>query len=357
MSVAYLGEQIEMLRRVGLIAAVLGLVMPIGAADDYPGVAWGHVKSLSQAGWSAAKLKAARQYSSTIPTDAVMIIEDGLVVSEWGATTEKIWIHSMRKSYMSALYGIYVAKGVIRLSKTLAELGIDDNRPSLTAAEKRATIEDLLKARSGVYQTALEETAFMRDRRPERGSHPPGTFWFYNNWDFNALGTIFEKVTGKKIFEEVKLRLAEPLQMEDFQVSDGKYDTGPASIHRGYPMRMTARDMARFGLLYMHEGAWRGKQIVPQDWVRRSVTSYSRAGSMGGYGYLWWVTVGGKLYPGVTLDEGSFSAEGVGGNYLVVIPSRKLVVVHRVNARAGHKVKAAEFGQLLALILEARTGK
>jgi len=342
------------MQRIGLIAAVVSLAVPIRAADDYPGATWGHVKSLREAGWSSEKLKEVRQYSLTIPTDAVMVVEDGLVVAEWGAISEKIWIHSMRKSYLSALYGIYVSKGVIRLSKTLAELGIDDNPPSLTAEEKRATIEDLLKARSGVYHPALEEAAWMQNIRPERGSHPPGTFWYYNNWDFNALGTIFEKETGRRIFDEVKLRLADPLQMEDFQATDGKYDTGKSSIHRAYPMRMTARDTARFGLLYLRGGVWRGKQVVPKDWVRRSVTAYSSAGKMGGYGYLWWVARNGRLFPGVTLDEGAFAAEGVGGNCVVVIPSRKLVVVNRVNTKAGHRVKSSEIGQLLSLILAAK---
>jgi len=59
-------------------------------------------------------------------------------------------VHSIRKSYLSALYGIHVHEGRIQLSKTLADLGIDDQSP-LTAVEKRATVADLLKARSGVY--------------------------------------------------------------------------------------------------------------------------------------------------------------------------------------------------------------
>ena len=340
-----------MMRRLTLLFAFFGLALPLCAADGYPGATWGRVTSLKEAGWSAQKLQAAREFSSTIGAQAVMIVEDGLVVSEWGNISEKMWIRSARKSYLSALYGIYVEEGRIRLSKTLAELGIDDNPPSLTAEEKRATIEDLLKARSGVYHAALEETATMETKRPERGSHPHGTFWFYNNWDFNALGTIFEQETGKKIFEEIKDRLAVPLQMEDFQVADGRYDTGPNSIHRGSLMRMTARDMARFGLLYMHEGTWRGKQILPRDWVRRSVTSYSSAGKDGGYGYLWWVAVRGRLFSNVTLDDGSFAAEGNAGNYIVVIPARKLVVV----SRGGKNGARAEFGQLLAMILEAKT--
>ena len=344
-------------RHLGVGAVVLCLILPLSAADRYPGAAWGHVKSMSDAGWSAAKLKAARAYAESIPSDAVMIVEDGLGVDAWGAIDKKILIHSIRKSYLSALYGIYVNQGIIHLSKTLAQLGIDDNPPRLSASEKTATIEDLLKARSGVYHPALEETASMENKRPERGSHLPGTFWFYNNWDFNALGTIFEQETGKKIFEEIKSRLAAPLQMEDFQAKDGKYDRGPISLHAAYPMRMTARDMARFGLLYLRQGVWQGQQIVPADWVRRSVTSYSRAGGMGGYGYLWWVAVDGKLLPGVKMDEGAFAAEGVGGNYIVVIPSRKLVVVNRVDTAARHEVKKEEFGRLMAMILKAKIEK
>ncbi|HUA61141.1 MAG TPA: serine hydrolase [Verrucomicrobiae bacterium] len=345
-----------MARNLTSLVAVFGLVIPAIAADDYPGETWARVSSLSQAGWSAKKLAAAREYSASIGSSAVMIVEDGLVVSEWGETSRKILIHSMRKSYMSALYGIYVANGRIRLSKTLAELGIDDNEPRLTAAEKQATIEDLLKARSGVYHPALEETASMEAARPQRGSHPPGTFWYYNNWDFNALGTIFEQETGRKIFEEVKRCLADPLQMQDFQVSDGRYDTGPLSIHRGYPMWMTARDNARFGLLYLREGVWRGRQVVPKDWVRRSITSYSNAHSHGGYGYLWWIAANGKHIPNVTLEDGAFSAEGVGGNYILVIPSRKLVIVHRVITANHHAVKSGDFGQLVAQILAAKAG-
>jgi len=56
----------------------------------------------------------------------------------------------------------------------------------------------LLEARSGVYHAALYETPAMAKQRPARGSHEPGTFWYYNNWDFNALGTIYEHATGNR---------------------------------------------------------------------------------------------------------------------------------------------------------------
>src|SRR5919109_1479372 len=71
-------------------------------------------------------------------------------------------------------------------SATLAELGIDDQQ-SLTEAEKRATVADLLGSRSGVYLPAAKEPADMRAERPARGSHAAGEFFFYNNWDFNVL--------------------------------------------------------------------------------------------------------------------------------------------------------------------------
>ncbi len=62
------------------------------------------------------------------------------------------------------------------LSSTLGDLGIDDNAPSLTDIEKKATVVDLLKARSGVYHPALYETKGREAKRPKRGSHAPGTF-------------------------------------------------------------------------------------------------------------------------------------------------------------------------------------
>jgi len=78
-------------------------------------------------------------------------------------------------------------------------LGMDDSPDPLTKQEKQARVVDLLRARSGVYHPVDFESPAQISSRPPRGSHAPGTFWFYNNWDFNALGTIFEKKTGKKI--------------------------------------------------------------------------------------------------------------------------------------------------------------
>ncbi|MBL8512531.1 MAG: serine hydrolase [Betaproteobacteria bacterium] len=321
----------------------------------FPGKTWEPVPAPEALGWDTAKLKAARDYAKTIPTAAVMIIVEGRVLAAWGDTATKYNVHSIRKSFLSALYGISVSERTIRLTDTMLDLGIDDNAPSLTDIEKTATVDDLLKARSGIYHPALYEAATMAAARPERGSHAPGTFWYYNNWDFNALGTIYEKQTGTGTYSAFKTRIAEPLEMEDFWLGDGKYVTGRDSIHRAYPFRMTARDMARFGLLFLREGNWRGKQIVPKDWVAASITSYSDARNNGGYGYMWWIAANGKHLPKVRFPEGSYSARGNGGHYILVVPKFDLVIVHRVNTdRRGNAVSAKQFGGLVRRILEAK---
>jgi CubicO group peptidase (beta-lactamase class C family) len=326
--------------RLGCAALALAVAsLPALGQGRYPGKSWEWERDPR---WSAAKLGAARAYSKTIKTAAVMIVQHGAVIDEWGETARRFNCHSIRKSLLSALYGIEAAEGRIDLTRTLGELGIDDSPPALTAEEKRATVLDLLKARSGVYHPALYETEWMKATRPPRGSHPPGTFWYYNNWDFNALGTIFERQTGTKLFEAFKKLIAGPVEMQDYRVGDGEYFTGPDSVHPAYPFRMTARDLARFGLLYLRHGAWRGKQIVPENWVSESTKSYSDAGYGEGYGYMWWV------------GRDSYSARGAGGHYLWIIPSMDLVIVHRVNTDAPfEEVSPGEFGRLLRLIVDA----
>jgi len=143
--------------------------------------------------------------------------------------------------------------------------------------------------------------------------------------------------------------------MQDYEPADGAYVAGADSVHPAYPFRMTARDMARFGLLFLREGTWNGEQIVPRDWIRATVTSYSDAGGSGGYGYMWWVAANGTHLPGVELSDGGYSARGAGGHYILVVPAYDLVIVHRVNTDiSGNSVSSSEFGELVRLILEAR---
>ncbi|MEZ5353226.1 MAG: serine hydrolase [Bryobacteraceae bacterium] len=325
-------------RRFLVFLAAVGL---LHAAEAYPGRSWTAKRGKQ---WQSAGLEDARAYASTLKTAAVMIVQQGAVVDQWGDVARKFPCHSMRKSMLSALYGIQVGGGRIRMDSTLASLSIDDNEPRLSEIEKQATVADLLKARSGIYHPALYETASMQAIKPPRGTMAPGSHWVYNNWDFNALGTIFTRAAGRAIWDEFAERIAGPLGMEDFTAPDGESFTGPASEHAAYPVKMSARDLARFGLLYLRNGAWRGAQVIPADWVRESTRSYSDARTYGGhgYGYMWWV------------DEAWYSARGAGGHYIAVVPALDLVVVHRVNTfEQGNSVSGGEFQTLLHKIVSA----
>jgi len=320
----------------------------------YPDATWQSAEKPEDLGWSLEKLAAVQEFSEKIGTAAVMIVDDGVVVDAWGDITRNYQCHSMRKSLISALYGIYVADGKIDLSRTLKELGIDDYTP-LTETEKQATVADLLKARSGVYIPAAGEAASMKAKRPERGSHLPGTFWYYNNWDFNTLGTIFDTETGEEnIYQAFKTRIADPIGMQDYPIEDLRYSYESCSMHPYYGFRMSTRDLARFGLLFLREGRWQDQQIVPADWVRESTASHSEHGPDGGYGYLWWTGVKGGLLPNVEVKEHSYYASGYRGHRVIVLPYRNLVIVHRVNTDQGDvDLDDAQIGLLLWLILDA----
>jgi len=327
---------------------------PARAEDGFPGAEWEHAGP-TESGWSETGLAQARAFSDQIRSSAVMIVHHGKLVAEWGDTAKRTELASIRKSLLSALIGIAVSDHLINLDSTLGELGIDDTPPTLTEVEKGATVRQLLEARSGVYHPALYETPGMAKARPPRGSHAPGTFWYYNNWDFNALGTIYEHVASTDIFGAFYRQIARPIGMQDYRPQDGVYFRGKDSIHPAYPIRMSARDLARFALLYLRKGNWAGRQIVPQEWVQESTQAYSRSTFGQGYGYLWWIGfMDGTIAPAVTLPEGSFLAEGAGGQYALIVPMLDLVVVHRVDRDlAIPEPSARDIARLFWLILKA----
>jgi CubicO group peptidase (beta-lactamase class C family) len=344
----------------GLIAVLLtgwSLSDEACAESPYPGATWASVQP-EEHHWSSAKLSDAWLYAQAIGSGAVLVIDDGVVVGQWGAVDRKWPCYAIRRVFLSGLYGIAVADGQIDVQKNLDQLGIDDLPPNLSAEEKQATILDLLKCRSGIYHPAVSDTPEMKTHRPSRGSHPPGTFWLYNNWDINVLGTIYEQATKRSVFTGFDRLLALPLQMEDFDVAhDTRYSRDSISVHPAEMFRMSSRDMARFGLLYLRHGRWAGnKQIIPANWIDQSIHPYSQVGSIGGFGYLWATALNGDFIPFVDLGDDAFGIEGSHGHYLMVAPALNLVIVHRCADDSGDQdVTRAEFGHLLELILSART--
>jgi CubicO group peptidase (beta-lactamase class C family) len=319
-----------------------------------PGADWQQLKSSEQAGWSADKLEGIHQYVEEIGSTSAMIVQHGVVVEAWGDVAHKSNLHSCRKSLLSALIGIAVAEGKIHLDDTLEKLGLDDKPPSLTPEEKQAKVRDLLEARSGIYHPTVYETKGMEEGKPPRGSHAPGTFWYYNNWDFNALGFIYEQAMGMRIFDAFYQKIAQPIGMQDFRPRDGQYITGRDTRFPAYVFDMSARDFARFGLLYLHHGEWKGVQVVPRDWVAASTHPYSNTES-GGYGYLWWTgdSASGERAE-IPFPRGSFWAEGHLGQYAVVVPALDLVIVNRVDSDLTKRtVGKREMAHLVRLVVEA----
>ena len=360
------------IRNRGLLFLVIFFLICSSQAAETPKTKWKVMSNPAQHGWSPEKMKAALDFAKASGSSALMVIEDGFVVSQVGEIDRKISSYSIRKSLISALYGIYSSEGVLDINQTLEQLGIDDHPPSLTKEEKQARIVDLLRARSGVYHPVDFETQYMVKIRPTRESHPPGTFWYYNNWDFNVLGTILEQKTGLSIGEAFYRRIAIPLGMQDFEPNNVYYIDGPISMHRAYHFEISARDLARFGLLYLRKGRWGNKQIVPEAWVEKN----TKADEMirwhdvdaGGYENLWWLEYKGTHLYGNGLPAGTYAASGAGVHVVMVIPSRRLVIVNRVDndppqkdpetvvATAEHTiVSTARMGEILKMILAAQT--
>lgn len=272
---------------------------------------------------------ALKQMVYPLPTTSMMILRGGKVAWCYGDVTEPCYLASARKSILSMLYGNAVALGQIDLDATLAELGIDED-DGLSPIERTATVRDLLTARSGIYHPAGSPGSLAN--APPRGSHMPGSFFFYNNWDFNVAGAIYEKLTGRTVFQAFADELAGPLGLQDFDPARQRM-LGYAprrSRYLAYHFFLSCRDMARLGQLMLNRGRWNGRQLVPASWVATStalqVPASQTGGSHMGYGYLWWLLSAQRPTPQFA---GAYAALGNYGQYLVVLPALDLVMAHR----------------------------
>jgi CubicO group peptidase (beta-lactamase class C family) len=335
------------MRRPFAVLLTLLLASSALAGDRVPGERWLRYVDPAEAGFDRDRLQAARRVWESLPSSAFLVVADGAVVASWGEPARRFMCHSVRKSFLSALYGIYWDRGKIDLDKTLADLGIDDTPAPLLPGERQARIIDLLKARSGVFHPAAY--AGRTDSRP-RGSEGPGRFFAYNNWDFNTLATILEEETGARVFEAFDEHFARPLGMQDFRVSDGYYHyERDKSRFPAYPFRMSTRDAARFGLLFAREGRWGSQRLLSRHWVRRSTVLYSTDDATWGYGLLWWVAREPRFE-----RHGMFAALGVGNQMVAVLPDADLVIVNRADTYHRQGTPTKGLLDLVGQVLEAR---
>ena len=259
-------------------------------------------------------------YARQIGLSSVIVVRDGHLVLEFGETNRKISAHSVRKSVVGALYGIAVARGLIDVDRSLAELGFDDANPVLTAIEKSARLEDLLTARSGIYHASVRGPGDY----PTPGSHAPGEAFYYNDWSFNALGGIFEALVGLSLGEAFDAWIAKPTGMVDFVPGDVRYEHGDESVFPAYRFWLTGRDMARFGQLYLDDGRWDGIAVVPREWIDASFVKHTDVPGGASYGYLWWI-----------MPDGSYLATGTGGQKIRLFPASRTMIVTRVDTGDG----------------------
>jgi CubicO group peptidase (beta-lactamase class C family) len=344
------------------------------AAEDvsvFPGREWQRVDA-KEAGFSEVKLEVLRGWLKTQKTTGLVVVSGGRVVLEHGDVAHVSKVASVRKSILAMLYGRYVESGNIDLERTVVDVGLEDLTPYL-AAEREATLRHVLMARSGIYLPS--GTPSLDPLLPARGSHAPGTFFQYSNWDFDAAGAAFEKLTGRDIYEALETDLAKPLGFQDFsRARQEKHDMVPASRFPEYAMYLSARDMARIGLLMLRRGNWDGKQIVPADWVDEITTLVTHEediqpviggptfANRWGYGMLWWVWDAPNVRGAITGPyQGAYTAMGAYGQYITVLPVLDLVVAHQVafeeaDERAGRtiaEVKPWEYDALLGMIIAA----
>jgi CubicO group peptidase (beta-lactamase class C family) len=261
-----------------------------------------------------------------LPVTAACVLRAGHVVAGVGDVSRPVGIHSVRKSIASALVGQACDRGDVALDMTLADLDIDD-APPLTDPEKSATVADLLTARSGIY-LPVQGGEFVG--RPARKSHPPGTFWYYNNWDFNVVGHVFERLTGRSIYVAFDHDLASPLGMADWNIYEhGAYHyradiLGATVRYPNYSFQLSARDLALLGQLYLQHGRWAGREVLSRKWVEQSTQGHCRTdrtpGLLGMYGYCWWVAGPDADLEYAPALAGAYSAVGFGGSFLTVLP-------------------------------------
>ena len=358
--------------RVALLLSVLGagacatasppVTVPAAGhrtAHVFPGAAWDSIRDPVAVGWPRSAIDSVHAVLRTKPTTGFMAVVGGRVLMSYGDLDTLTYLASVRKSILSMLFGTYVATGRVNLDRTLADIGIDDVQ-GLTDHEKQATTRDLLSARSGVYHPASNGGDDLASA-PPRGSQRHGTYYLYSNWDFNAVGTIFERETGRSIFDALETDLARPLGFQDWDRSiHRKSGDSTRSRHPAYHMHLSTRDMARIGYLMLREGEWAGRQVIPRAWVRESTRPVTPVSEMNpaprrngpfGYGYLWWVWDG-RAARGAY--EGAYTGLGAVGQHIAVLPKLDLVVVHKTAPGQGRSVTHGEFLEMLDVLVRAR---
>ncbi|MCX7561082.1 serine hydrolase [Sulfitobacter sp. F26204] len=265
---------------------------------------------------------------------ALVVLKDGQITYEnyfQGTQPEDLRISwSVAKSFLSALVGILVEDGTI----TSIDDPVTKYAPRLKGtAYDGASLRNVLNMASGV---TFDEDYLDRNSDINRMGRilalggkmddfttqlsatfaAPGEVWKYVSIDTHVVGMVVRGATGRSIADLLSEKVVMPLGLEytPYYLTDG---VGTAFVLGG--LNLTTRDYARFGQMFLQNGMWQGKQIVPATWVRASTRpSAPTAPGEIGYGYQWWIPVG--------ATEGQYMARGIYGQYIYIDTARNVVI-------------------------------
>ncbi len=289
--------------------------------------------------------------------NSFMLILNGHVVAEgWWAPYDRDTPHvlySLSKSFTSTAVGLAMAEGKLTLDDPVIKF-FPDEAPADPSPNLRAMrVRDLLRMNTGNQAEAL-----LLTNLPSKDgatwvktflAHPvpfkPGTHFLYNSPATYMLSAIVQKVTGTTVLAYLRPRLFDPLGFKD-----PTWVTSPQGITAGaYGLSLRTEEIARFGELYLHNGMWNGKQLVPAAWVQQATSIQTSTGSAPasdwdqGYGYQFWRS-----------RHNSFRGDGAFGQYCMVIPELDAVVVITSGVRNMQQVMNLVWDKLLPAMKPGR---
>jgi CubicO group peptidase (beta-lactamase class C family) len=261
---------------------------------------------------------------------SLLIVRNGHLVSEIYAypysAGQAHGVMSVTKSVIDALIGIAIQKGYIKdVHQPVLSLLPDYEVANLDGQKKAITLEDFLTMTSGLdchenpapgepfMQASQDWVQFMLDQPM---AAQPGTKFNYCTGAIEVLSAILQKATGMSAREFANQNLFGPIGIGSSPEAHWPSDPQGVTIG-GFGLALTSSEMAKLGFLFLNQGRWEGKTIVPADWVAASTASHANRGDKIEYGYLWWIDPQGKWY----------AALGRAGQHIFVYPAENLVAV------------------------------
>jgi len=260
-----------------------------------------------------------------INLDGVVIVHQGVIVGErYYPVYSQQTLHesySITKSVVSALIGIALKDGCITgLDDPVLEYFPDRDLKNMDDQKKAITIQHLLTMSSGLawdQDEMVSHPDWVQYTLDQPVVHQPGTTWFYSNGGPHVLSALIQEACEMHTQDFANENLFGPLGISDYRwqrATDG-YPNG------GWGLAFTPRDLAKIGYLYLRDGVWEGKQILPKDWVKASSTVHFKVPDPLEpwdlyYGFLWWIH-----------GDGPYAAHGTKGQFIYLIPEKDLVVV------------------------------